>query len=147
MRSEIHQAPLLFSNTVGGYLAAEVALRYPGVQVDLVASDRQVDLVGEGFDVVVRVNPRPTSELVGRCFARDRMLIVAPPWLPLPAAGDPEASPHVPAAALFGLANIGSWRFETDGRSYQVIPDYRLRLSSLVMVPWRARALPYCRTR
>lgn len=79
MRSEIHQAPLLFSNTVGGYLAAEVALRYPGVQVDLVASDRQVDLVGEGFDVVVRVNQRPTSELVGRCFARDRMLIVAPP--------------------------------------------------------------------
>lgn len=127
-------APLLFSNAVGGYLAAKFALRYPDVQIDLIASDRYVDLVEEGFDVVVRVNPRPTSELVGRCFVRDPMLIVAPPSLPMPRTDDPEAAPHVPAVALFGLANIGAWRFEADGRSYQVTPDYRLRLSSLAMV-------------
>ncbi len=34
--------------------------------------DRAVDLVAEGYDVVVRLNPRPDSALVGRCFARDQ---------------------------------------------------------------------------
>lgn len=56
-----------------GRLAAEFAARYPQVHVDFIASDRYVDLIEEGFDVAVRVNPRPDSELVGRCFARDQM--------------------------------------------------------------------------
>lgn len=34
--------------------------------------------------VVIRVNPKPDSALVGRCFVRDQLLIVAAPSFPAP---------------------------------------------------------------
>lgn len=127
-------APVLFANSFGGRLAAEFAARYPDVRLDLVAEDRPVDLVDEHYDMAIRVNPHPASELVGRCFARDSMLVVAPPALRLPPASGNETAPTVPAVAMAGFAQAGPWRFETDGRPRQLMPDYRLQLSSLPMV-------------
>lgn len=133
-------APVLFADTHGGRLAAEFILRYPDVQLELVASDRLIELVDEGFDVAIRANPNPASELVGRCFAYDTMLVVAPPSLPMPDATHPEAPPTVPAVAMTKFADIQSWHFEADGLTFHVTPDCRLRLSSLVMTHAAVRA-------
>jgi len=44
-----HQrAPLLFSQTAMGKLAAQFALRYPEVRLDVTTDDRPVDMVEEG---------------------------------------------------------------------------------------------------
>src|SRR5699024_2141045 len=93
-------APVLFANTLGGRLTAEFAARYPDVRVALDANDRMVDPVDESYDVVIRVNPSPQSELVGRCFARDALHIMAPPSLPMPEAPDPKHPASVPAVAM-----------------------------------------------
>src|SRR5699024_10228876 len=77
-------APVLFSETFAGRLACEFMIQYPEVRLEWSALDRLVDPVDEGFDVVIRINPNPNSELVGRRFARDTMLLVAPPDLPMP---------------------------------------------------------------
>ena len=127
-------APVLFADTLGGRLAAEFAARYPDVRLHLIASDRHVDLVEEGFDVAIRVNPHPTSELVGRCFARDEMLVVAPPSLPMPEAADPRVPAAVPAVAMAGLAVAEPWRYEVGATAYYMAPDVHLRLSTLAMV-------------
>lgn len=127
-------APVLFATTFAGRLAATFAARYPEVRLDLVAEDRQVDLVEEHYDVAIRVNPHPASELVGRCFARDMMQVVAPPALPLPRASGRHRAPIVPAVAMAGFTQPGPWHFVTAGRSRQLTPDYRLQLSSLLMV-------------
>jgi DNA-binding transcriptional LysR family regulator len=60
-------------------LAAEFALAYPDVKLAVTMEDRAVDLVNEGYDVVIRVNPEPNSDLVGRCFVRDHVLVVSVP--------------------------------------------------------------------
>lgn len=71
--------PTLFGQMVMGRLAANFARAYPEVQLDVTLEDRAVDLVTEGYDIVIRVNPEPNSALVGRCFVRDHVLIVSAP--------------------------------------------------------------------
>ena len=71
--------PTLFGHMLMGRLAAEFALAYPDVKLAVTMEDRAVDLVNEGYDVVIRVNPEPNSDLVGRCFVRDHVLVVSVP--------------------------------------------------------------------
>ena len=58
-------APLLFSQTAMGKLAAGFALRYPEVRLEVTTEDRSVDMVEEGYDLVIRVNPDPDESLIG----------------------------------------------------------------------------------
>lgn len=133
-------APALFSDTLGGRLAAEFAQRFPDVRLEWIASDRQLDLVDEAFDVAIRVNPRPDSELVGRCFAHDAMWVVAPPSLQMPEAQTADSPAAVPAVAMSTLADVDTWQFDADGKTVCLSPDYRLRLSSLGMIRTAVRA-------
>lgn len=78
--------PLLFAHTAMGRLGAAFLDAHPEVRLEVTAEDRLVDLVGDGYDVVVRFNPRPDDTLVGRRFLTDRLVLVAPPDLPKPQA-------------------------------------------------------------
>lgn len=51
----------------------------PQVQLDVVLSDRVVDLVEEGYDLVVRIGVIPDSVLVARKLATTRMVLCASP--------------------------------------------------------------------
>ena len=128
-------APLLFSQTAMGPLAAAFALKFPEVRLEVTTDDRPVDLVEEGYDLVIRVNPDPDANLVGRIFLRDRLVVVAHPSFarlagdaPAPAvvrgSGDPAAFWAVTAA---------------DGPLKMAVAPV-LRLSSLVMVRDAVRA-------
>lgn len=77
-------APLLFSQAAMGKLAAGFALKYPAVRLEVTTEDRPVDMVEEGYDLVIRVNPAVDANLVGRVFLRDRLVVVAPPGLARP---------------------------------------------------------------
>lgn len=85
-------APLLFASTALGPLAAHFIAAYPDVVLEVSTEDRFVDLVADNLDIVIRANPRPDDTLVGRCFMRNRLVLVAPPDLPRPTnwEGDPE---------------------------------------------------------
>src|SRR3954465_9123994 len=72
-------APLLFSQTAMGKLAASFAVKFPDVRLEVTTDDRVVDPVEEGYDLVIRVNPDPDDNLVGRIFLRDRLVVVAAP--------------------------------------------------------------------
>lgn len=68
-------APLNFD-----YLApifTDFLLRYPEVDVDLVCTDRVVDLVEEGFDLGIRAGKLGDSTLVGRPLGQMRTELVA----------------------------------------------------------------------
>lgn len=127
-------APVLFSHTLLGHVAAGFSQAYPDVLLDVTAEDRQVDLVEDGYDVVIRVNPRPDALLVGRCFARDEMLLVAPSTLPCPARPSGPQPPTVPAVVLANIFDGGPWHYQTGDTLNTVMPDVRLRLSSLITI-------------
>lgn len=77
-----------------GMILAQFMKQCPKVNVLLESTNRRVDVIGEGFDVALRVRPPPLedSDLVLRIFSERGWTLVASPAL-LEAHGQP----HVPA--------------------------------------------------
>ncbi len=122
-------APLLFSQTAMGKLAAGFALQYPDVRLEVTTDDRLVDMVEEGYDLVIRVNPAPDESLVGRIFLHDRLVVAANPAFPRPT--DDRAVPVV----VRGTADRSTtWDVQTPEGPARIAVDPVLRLSSLMMV-------------
>ncbi|QIP05075.1 LysR family transcriptional regulator [Bradyrhizobium symbiodeficiens] len=127
-------APLLFSQTAMGRLAAGFALLHPQVRLEVTTDDRHVDMVEEGFDLVIRVNPAPDEGLVGRIFLRDRLVVVACPALKRPKG--PLAVPVV----MRGTEDAAAWDIRRPSGTLRIAVDPVLRLSSLMMVRDAIRA-------
>lgn len=123
-------APLLFSQMAMGKLAAGFALRYPQVRLEVTTEDRAVDLIEEGYDLVIRVNPEPDASLVGRAFLRDRLVVVARPDLAKPS--DDAPVPVVLRGSIERAAIV--WEAVTPTRRTRIAVKPILGLSSLVMV-------------
>lgn len=70
-------APLSF--IVLAPLVSEFAKKYPDVELDIVCSDRRVDLVDENFDVAIRTGPLTDSTLVARTLGTFERVVVAAP--------------------------------------------------------------------
>jgi len=126
--------PLLFSQTAMGKIAAGFALKYPEVRLEISTEDRSVDMIEEGFDLVIRVNPDPDDSLVGRAFLRDRLVAVASPHLARP-AGD-----HTAPAVVRSAGDRLAWEVKTPAGRATVAIEPVLALSSLIMVRDAVRA-------
>jgi DNA-binding transcriptional LysR family regulator len=127
-------APLLLSQTAMGKIAAGFALRYPEVRLEITTEDRAVDMIEEGYDLVIRVNPAPDESLVGRAFLHDRLVVVARSDLPRPTG-----SQRVPGVVR-GRAGPETWDVMTSEGPAKMTVDPVLVLSSLIMVRDAVRA-------
>jgi DNA-binding transcriptional LysR family regulator len=128
-------APLLFSQTAMGKLAAVFALKYLEVRLEVTVEDRAVDMIEEGYDLVIRVNPDPDESLVGRIFLRDRLVVVASPKLRRP------TSDLAVPAVVWGASDMTSvWDVMAQGGTSRIAAEPVLRLSSLIMVRDAVRA-------
>jgi DNA-binding transcriptional LysR family regulator len=127
-------APLLFSQVAMGKVAAGFALKYPEVRLEVTTEDRAVDMIEEGYDLVIRVNPAPDESLIGKVFLRDRLMVVASPGL-----ARPTRKAAVPAVVRSDGDRL-PWDVRTrTGRSTIAIEPV-LALSSLIMVRDAVRA-------
>jgi DNA-binding transcriptional LysR family regulator len=124
-------APLLFSQVALGRLAAAFHATYPDVQIEVVSADRLTNLVDEHFDVAIRINPATDSVLVGRCFARDRLVLAASPATLMPHGSSAEPV-RIPAVVMPSYRDGDLWTVR-DG-ALTVEPQPVLRLSSLLTV-------------
>ncbi len=128
-------APLLFSQIAMGRLAAEFAMKFPDIRLEVTTEDRAVDMVEEGYDLVIRVNPDPDETLVGRAFLRDCLVVVASPDFAWPTDGS-----AVPAIVRGTGAGTEVWKMtDASGRPTLLI-DPVLGLSSMIMVRDAVRA-------
>jgi DNA-binding transcriptional LysR family regulator len=116
-----------------GKLAAGFALKYPEVRLEVTTEDRTVDMIEEGYDLVIRVNPAPDESLVGRVFLRDRLVVVASPGLAR-TAGEP-----VPAVVR-STADRRAWDVKSPAGRSTIATEPVLALSSLIMVRDAVRA-------
>ena len=128
-------APMVFAHVALPRIGARFALAYPEVQLEIVAEDRKVDPVEDGYDLIIRIDPSPDERLVGRRFLNDERLIVAPRDMerPVPSADSDEAA--VKAVLLSATPPGTLWRIRSGADAQIVIrPESVLRLSSLLMV-------------
>ena len=129
-------APIVFAHVVLCPIAARFALAYPQVELEVIAEDRVVDPVDEGYDLVVRIDPPHDERLMGRRIYGDQRVVVAAPTISLPSAPthdvDGLAVPAVMSAAAPSGAQWDMRRGNGSVRTLKPVPV--LRLSSLLMV-------------
>ena len=121
-------APVLFSQSAMGKIAAEFALEYPQVRLEVTTEDRPVDMIEEGYDLIIRVNPNPDESLIGRAFLHDRLVVVASPALLRPTKDI--AAPGV----VRGAGERQTWRIKTSTSCSTVLIEPVLGLATLIMV-------------
>lgn len=121
-------APLLFSQTAMGKLAAGFALKHPEVRLEVTTEDRPVDMVEEAYDLVIRVNPEPDASLVGRIFLHDGLVVAASPDL------TSAKGAAVPAVVRGSINQAEAWEVTTPAGKTRIAVNPVLSLSSYVMV-------------
>jgi DNA-binding transcriptional LysR family regulator len=100
-------------------LLPELARRHPHLTIDLGLNDRQVDLIEEGWDLVVRIGALRQQTLVARRLAPCRMVVCAAPRY-LARHGTPEGivdlrGHNCLSYTLARASSGGRWAFGVDG--------------------------------
>jgi DNA-binding transcriptional LysR family regulator len=105
---------------------------HPQVRVDLVLSDRVVDLIGDEIDVAVRVGRLPDSTLVARRLAPYRLCLCASPAY-LKRRGAPRTPDDLAAHACMGFVverGRDTWRLLGPRGTRHVPVDVRLTINN-----------------
>ncbi len=102
----------------------------PEVRIDLHLADHFVDLVGEGFDVAVRMGPLRDSALLARRLSASRLVAVASPAY-LAAADAPQHPDELRGhACILDTNGAARWTFQSaTGRSV-FTPEPRFAVNS-----------------
>lgn len=117
--------PSLFGLMLMGRLAAQFKAAYPDVLLEVTMEDREVNLASEGYDLVIRANPKSDSELVGFCFLREQLLVVAAPTL--------TQQQPVPVVVRNSARNKALWQIEgTPLREIQTLPVLELPAFTMI---------------
>lgn len=128
-----------------GPMLADFMRRYPLITVHLEAANRAVDVVGEGFDVAIRVRPEPLpdSDLIVRVLAQRGQCLVASPELIGRMGGLPEAPAALsdwPSLAIGQPQNAHVWTL-CGPQARQVALHHRPRFVTTDMMAVREAAL------
>lgn len=125
-----------FGTWVIGPLVQEFLQLHPLISVELVLSDRTVELVGEGFDVAIRIGPVRESSLVARRLALTAGTLCASPAY-LARAGTPRAPEELTSHACIifsSLPHSEKWTFTGPQGPSTVQITGRLNVNSLQLV-------------
>lgn len=125
--------PMTFGVKVLAPLLPDFLTQYPDVAVDMHLSDAMVDLIGEGFDIGVRIASLPDSSLVARRLcAMPRHTVAAPSYLER--YGRPTHPMHLAQHRCFAYAYLSTpnvWHFtNAAGEEATVRPSGQLRVNN-----------------
>jgi DNA-binding transcriptional LysR family regulator len=124
-------APTAFGRVHVSPVCRELSRAHPSLSIDLELTDRLVDLIEDGIDVVVRIGPLKDSQLVMRKLVDDYRIVVAAPEY-LRERGTPTSPADLAAHDRVHYRGVGAhWRLENQvGEAVDVPSDSRLRSSS-----------------
>ena len=113
------------------------AQQHPQVQVELNITNRNVDLVAEGFDLAIRLGPLPDSGLVARRLEDAALCLVAAPGY-LRRAGMPQSLPDLAqhSCIAFVMPSTGRtfpWSFREGGEDVDWTPGAGIEVSDDVL--------------
>jgi DNA-binding transcriptional LysR family regulator len=123
--------PLSFGYRHLAPVLAELARRHPKLELDVEASDRQVDLIGERFDAAVRIGELKDSSLVARRISAVRGAVLGSPDY-FARHGRPQ-TPHDlagHACLIYTGTAVHEWSFRVNRRWVSIRPSGRLRSDS-----------------
>jgi DNA-binding transcriptional LysR family regulator len=110
--------PAAFGNQYVAPLVPQFAARHPAVQLSLSLSDRNVNLVEDGFDLAIRIASLADSSLTARKLAPNRRVVCASPEY-LRRHGTPRTPEDLAAHnCLIASDFTGTWEYKSpDGKA------------------------------
>lgn len=140
----VNATPCLGAYCLGPAIA-DFAARFPNISVELMVSDRLVDMIEEGFDVSVRCDPLSNSSLIARHLAPCRLVVCG-----APSYFEKHGMPRTPAdlkahncltVAGSGLSYYRVWHLTAaDGTALNFSPVGNLRTNSAAVLKMAALA-------
>lgn len=118
-------------------LLARFARQYPHVKVELNITNRNVDLIAEGFDLAIRLGQMPDSGLVARKLEDAALVLVASPDY-LHRMGSPQTLEELRLHMCLPFilprtGRIAPWVFREDGRDIDWLPVSSVETSEDVL--------------
>ena len=118
-------------------LLARFAQHYPRVQVELNITNRNVDLIAEGFDLAIRLGQLPDSGLVARKLEDAALLLVASPDY-LHRMGSPQTLEELHRHTCLPFimprtGRIAPWVFRDEERDIDWLPGSTIEISEDVL--------------
>ena len=118
-------------------LLARFTQQYPRVQVELNITNRNVDLIAEGFDLAIRLGQLPDSGLVARKLEDAALLLVASPGY-LHRRGKPQTLEELQRHQCLPFimprtGRIAPWVFHDEGRDIDWMPGSTIEISDDVL--------------
>jgi DNA-binding transcriptional LysR family regulator len=116
-------SPVVFGSTFVVPAIAEFLARHPRIEADLKVSDRPIDVVGEGFDLAIRIRELPDSSLKARRLGQLRTVVYGAPCY-LARYGRPDhpddLARHRCVIRSTGDGETETWRLQVGGRIRKV---------------------------
>ena len=131
-------APVALGRAHVSPVCRNLVLAYPKISIDLVLTDRLVELIDEGIDVVVRIGPPKDSRLVMRKLIDDYRVVVGAPEY-LEHRGTPMTPADLDGHDCVHYRGVGThWRLVgSGGQAIEVRASSRLRSNSgQVVLDW-----------
>ena len=129
-------APVLFASCYVAPIVARFLKLYPGVDIELKASDEQADLAGDGLDMAVRIGKSADESLTARRLYALRVVTCgAPSYLEehgVPTHPDDLEKHHCVLRAGTGVAD--KWTYRIDGKPTTVRVSGRFRSNSAAVI-------------
>jgi DNA-binding transcriptional LysR family regulator len=126
-------APTLIGRLKLAPLLPEFLAQHPRLAIDLILTDRPVDLVEDGVDLAIRIGRLPDSSLVVRRLGGIRMRVCAAPGY-LACRGDPAVPEDLAGhdcVAFAATPGPVSWPFQTAAGRVMVAVAARIRANDL----------------
>jgi DNA-binding transcriptional LysR family regulator len=103
----------------------------PDVTLDIALTDRNVDIVDEGFDIAFRIGELPDSRLIARRLAPYRMMICAAPNY-LARRGNPDHPRDLALHDAIGFAPAARspWKLAKGDDRVEVVPQMSITVPS-----------------
>ena len=124
-------APLSFAMSHLGCLLTEFLQLHPQVDVEVDLSDRAVDLIGEGYDLALRIGALEDSSLIARRIASVERLYCASPAY-LQARGVPLKPEDLAGhdCLPYGHSRQVQWQFRQGGKAQAIQVTGRMRANN-----------------
>ena len=128
-------APMSFGMLHLSPLVADFLREHRDVRFDMELSDRTVDVVGEGFDMAVRIGVLPDSTLIAQKLVDVNLVACSSPAY-LRRRGRPAAPADLArhSCLLYGHGGVVTWEFAVDGavKSFEVLGPLRANNGELI---------------
>jgi DNA-binding transcriptional LysR family regulator len=124
-------APMSFGTLHLGPAIARFMTQCPDVRIELDLSDRYVDIVGEGYDMAIRIGQLNDSSMIARQIAPAQLVACASPAY-LKRRGKPQTPAELKDhdCLLYGHSRSVEWIFADKGKPLHVPVKGRLRANN-----------------